>query len=350
MRKSSGEMLRVAVKPPQPEQRSGMTATASKSRFCVLLNIIKPHTIVRIPALATPISDYTAFLLVFASADNILISPMFSTIYCPGNRCPGLWLWMRRLGWVAALAVGVSAQAQVAPADPKPPGDAQFAKQAEKAFDEAKSRYDAESNNIQASLGLARTSYDWADYVTTDAKRAKIAETGMAASRRALQTDSNNVGGHYYLAMNMGQLARTKSLGALKIVTQMEAEFNVVLGLDSKFDHAGADRNLGLLYLDSPGWPLSIGNKGKAREHLEKAVKLSFNYPENQLNLIEANLKWGDKKAATAGLKTLAAIWAAARDEFRGETWESSWADWAKRRAAAEKKAGVKPEDNGAVK
>ncbi len=257
---------------------------------------------------------------------------------------------MRRLGWVLALAAGMSARAQVAPADPKPPGDAQFAKRAEKAFDDAKSRYDPAANNVEASLTLARTSYDWADYVTTDAKRAKIADEGIAASRKVLQTDSNNVAAHYYLAMNLGQLARTKSLGALKIVTQMEAEFNVVLGLDPKFDYAGANRGLGMLYLDSPGWPLSIGNKSKAREHLEKALKLSPDDPENHLNLIEANLKWGDKKAAAAGLKALAEIWPAVRGKLTGEAWASDWADWTKRRAAAEKKAGVKSEDNGAVK
>lgn len=275
---------------------------------------------------------------------------MISTADWPKSR----FRWVRsavgRLFWAAVLAAAVPARAQVAPTDPKPPGDAQFAKQAEKAFEEARARFNKESNSAPACLAFARTSYDWADYAATNSKRAQIAEEGIAASRKALQMEANSVAGHYYLAMNLGQLARTKSWGALKIVDQMEAEFKVALGLDPKFDYAGADRGLGLLYFDSPGWPLSIGNKSKAHEHLEKALKLASDYPENHLNLVEANLKWGDKKAAVAGLKALTEIWPAVRGKLTGEAWAASWADWGSRRVAAEKKAGVKTEDVGAGK
>src|SRR5204863_9133981 len=99
---------------------------------------------------------------------------------------------------------------------------------------------------------------------------------------------------HYYLGMNLAQLAQTKMLGALKIVTQMEREFSIVRDLDEEFDQAGADRNLGLLYRDAPAIG-SIGSRGKARQHLEHAVKLAPPSPENRLNLIETYLKWGER-------------------------------------------------------
>ena len=57
----------------------------------------------------------------------------------------------------------------------------------------------------------------------------------------------------------------------------------VSLRLDPNYDLAGADRALGLLYYEAPGWPLSVGNKNKARQHLQRAVKLAPTYPENQL-------------------------------------------------------------------
>ena len=69
-----------------------------------------------------------------------------------------------------------------------------------------------------------------------------------------------------------------------------------------------------------------------------QALKLSPDYPENQLNLIEAQLKWGDKKAAAAGLKALDEIWPDARKKLTGDEWASSWADWEKRREAAQKR------------
>ena len=74
---------------------------------------------------------------------------------------------------------------------------------------------------------------------------------------------------------------------------------------------------------------------------MQQALKLAPGYPDNHLNLIEAQLKWGDKKAAAAGLKALDEIWPDARKKLTGEDWASAWADWEKRREAAEKKAGV---------
>ena len=133
-------------------------------------------------------------------------------------------------------------------------------------------------------------------------------------------------------------------MGALKLVSEMETEFKIVLTLDPNLDYAGADRGLGLLYLESPGWPLSIGSKSKARQHLLKAEKLSPNSPENLLNLIEAHLGWGDKNAAIRELKQLDDLWPAARKEFTGEKWESTWADWETRRDTFQKKA--RPTEN----
>ncbi len=239
----------------------------------------------------------------------------------------------------------VRAQSGPGPADPKAPPDAKFAGRAESAFNAAKSNFLANSNNPDACLQFIRATFDWADFATSDSKRADIAEQGIAASRHFVQLNSNSAAAHYYLALNLGELARTKSWGALKIVEQMQDEFNVTLKLDPKLDYAGADRGLGLLYLDTPGWPLSIGNKTKARQHLQKALKDAPDYPENHLNLIEADLKWGDKKAAATELKALAEIWPDARKKLTGDAWAADWADWTKRRAAAEKKAGVKPSD-----
>ena len=139
------------------------------------------------------------------------------------------------------------------------------------------------------------------------------------------------VSGHYYLAMNLGQLAQTKSLGALKLVSEMETEFQTARAQDEKYDFAGPDRSLGLLYLEAPGWPTSIGSRSKARHHLQRAVLLSPEYPENRLNLLEAYLKWGDKSAAGREFRILKELLPRAKKEFTGENWESSWADWDKR-------------------
>jgi hypothetical protein len=143
--------------------------------------------------------------------------------------------------------------------------------------------------------------------------------------------------------MNMGQVAETETLGALKLVRQMETEFAIALKANATFDYAGPDRNLGLLYRDAPGWPTSIGNRTKAREHLQQAVIVAPNYPDNVLNLIESELKWGDTAGATRDLKALDESWPKAQKQFTGEDWESSWADWTKRRDDVRKKVGASP-------
>jgi hypothetical protein len=141
--------------------------------------------------------------------------------------------------------------------------------------------------------------------------------------------------------MNLGQLARTKYLGALPLVKEMEPEFQTAGELDARFDHAGPERNLGLLYRDAPGWPVSIGNPSKAQSLLKQSVKLAPNYPENYLHLIESYLKWQEPGDAKKQLRALDAIWPTARTNFTGAQWEQSWDNWSVRRAAAQKQVAA---------
>jgi Tetratricopeptide repeat len=305
-----------------------MAASTNINRACFQFNFTNPYTIIR--------------SLLIATSNSRGAKPR------PERHLRNLRPAFAATGRLGALFAGLvvllgsfNARAQVDTKDPKPPGAAEFAAQAEKTYDAARTRYSNETNNLELAWRFARACFDWADYATTDAKRAAIAGEGIAACHKLLETSSNSIPGHYYLAMNLGQLARTKSLGALKIVGQMEVEFKTGLRLDSGFDYAGPDRNLGLLYLDTPGWPVSLGGKSKARQHLQQALKLSPGYPDNHLNLIEAQLKWGDKKAAIAGLKALDEIWPEAREKLTGDEWAPDWADWTKRREAAQKKAGA---------
>ncbi|MDB6121024.1 MAG: hypothetical protein JWQ71_17 [Pedosphaera sp.] len=214
---------------------------------------------------------------------------------------------------------------------------ANLSKRAERVYQAARTRLQSTPNDAEAAWQFGRAAFDWADYVTTDKERADIAQQGIAACRKVIEKDPESAVGHYYLGMNLGQLARTKDLGALKIVDQMEAEFKIALSLDPKLDHAGPDRNLGLLYRDAPGWPVSIGSKSKSKTHLQNALKLAPEYPENLLNVIEADLKWGDKNGAIRELKKLDELWPTARQEFAGDAWISSWADWEKRRGILQK-------------
>src|SRR5579859_1616015 len=220
---------------------------------------------------------------------------------------------------------------------------AEFAARAEHNFEAARTRFQRVTNNVDAAWQFGRACFDWAEFATSSEQRADLAEQGIEACRQVIILDPSLAAGHYYLGMNLGQLARTKSLGALKLVGQMEKEFKAALELAPEFDHAGPDRNLGLLYLQAPGWPASIGNRAKARTHLQKAVKLAPDYPENLLNLLEADLKWGDRNGATREMKALEESWPVAREKFGGTNWEASWVSWEARLEQLKRKATEAP-------
>jgi tetratricopeptide (TPR) repeat protein len=212
-----------------------------------------------------------------------------------------------------------------------------FAAAAKKQYRQTQAVYVAQSSRAENAWQFARACFDVADYSTNSAERALLAEQGIAACRQLLAREPNSVAGHYYLGMNLGQLAQTKGLAALKIVDQMEQEFAAARELDEHFDFAGPDRNLGLLYRDAPSIG-SIGSRSKAHKHLQKAVDLAPDYPENRLNLIEAFIGWSDRNGARRELKALEGIWSAARTNLAGEAWAPSWADWKQRFMKARKK------------
>lgn len=196
---------------------------------------------------------------------------------------------------------------------------------------ESVERARANPTNAEAAWQLARACFDRADFATNHTQRAALAEQGILASRHALQLATNSAAAHYYLGLNLGQLAQTKLLGALKLLTQMQTAWTTAATLDAKFDYAGPHRSLGLLYLDAPGWPTSLGSRTKARLHLRKAVELCPEYPGNLLSLLEAQLKWGETSQVRTQLNTLATTMSSARTNFVGEPWDRDWLDWNER-------------------
>ena len=212
-----------------------------------------------------------------------------------------------------------------------------FEARARTEFQRALNRYQSDSQNATNVWEFAAAVFDVAEYSTNSTERAAFANQGIAASRSLVARNPDLAAGHFYLAMNLGQLARTRLIGALGLVKEMEREFKAAGDLDPEFDHAGPERNLGLLYRDAPGWPVSIGNPSKSLSMLRQSVKLAPQYPGNRLHLIESYIHWKELDSARRELRALDAIWPTARINLTGEKWEPSWVEWTTRRAAARK-------------
>jgi tetratricopeptide (TPR) repeat protein len=212
-----------------------------------------------------------------------------------------------------------------------------FYLRAEAAFQNAEKNFPATTNFIAAALEMARTSFDLAELATNETQRAEISRRGIAACRDWLAREPKAAAAHYYLAMNVGELAQAEapSLAAYKMVHEVEREFTAAAELDVRYDFAGPARNLGELYFQAPIWPLSVGSKHKAREWLERAAALAPEYPENLLCLAEAQLQWRQLDEAAKTLRRLAANWPAAVTNLTGEAREKDWREWTARRVAA---------------
>jgi len=210
---------------------------------------------------------------------------------------------------------------------------------AERNYQQAQQRLRQSPTNLTLLVEFSRAAFEWAELAPKDDQRAEVAQRGMEAARRVIGQSSTNAAARYWLAMNMGQFARTKMFAALKLVREMEAEFLRARELDRMVDYAGPDRSVGLLYRHTPGWPTSIGSKKKARQHLERAVELVPAFPENHLCLLESYAEWDEKENFHRQFKKTAEALEAARAKYKGPEWEPSWADWEKRFANMKAKA-----------
>jgi hypothetical protein len=229
--------------------------------------------------------------------------------------------------WLLALCVAANFCANADDGD-RP---AVFLQRAEQAYQTARLRYHANPTNTEAAWQFARACSDRADIAKHDKEKAAYAQEGMLACRQALIDNPKSAYAHYYLGVNLGELASTHGVSALSELREMEGEWNAALRLDATIDYSGPNRCLGLLYMQAPGWPLSIGSRSKAIKYLTDAVQLSPTYPDNLLSLAEAHLKWNEYAQAQGVAARIPAVFAQGRKDLSGPAWESIWLDWDQR-------------------
>jgi hypothetical protein len=261
----------------------------------------------------------------------------------PGQDLPGQPRWPRRVLAVLVAAMALLTSGNLLRGEPPQPRDFEaYLERVQRAFQKARENWDQNKTNLEAAWKVGQAAFDWAEFATNDDQRAFVAEVGITACRHAAALDSNNVAAHYYLGLNLGQLARTRLLGALKLIDEMEREWTVAIRLDPKFDYGGPHRAIGVLYRDAPGWPTSIGSEKKSRLNLSKAIELHPEYPGNRLSYYEGLIEWGDKKVIREKAKETHEFLQQARAVFSGERWDLDWADWDRRWSEIRRKAGVK--------
>ena len=126
--------------------------------------------------------------------------------------------------------------------------------------------------------------------------------------KEAITLNPKAVYGNYWYAANLGSWGLCRGImSSLKSITPMRKSMEIVLKENENFYFAGPHRVLGRLYHQAPGWPISIGNKSKASDHLERAVKLAPTFFHNRLYLAEFYLDVGKKPKAKEHLEWILA-------------------------------------------
>lgn len=236
-------------------------------------------------------------------------------------------LFLKRFRWLlpAGCLAGACLGADV---DPKP-----FYPAALKNFIARRADWQSSRTNVPTALSFGTAAYELATLAGSSSERAEVAEQGIAACRGAAVQAPNAVGPTYYLAMNLGELARTKMLGGLKLVKEMETLFLHARALDEKYDFAGPDRCLGMLYFQAPSWPTSVGSRAKAHDHLRRAIELRPNYPNNLIAYADILNRSRDRALLAETLKSLDDLWPKARKEITRDVSDYNWATWEESRS-----------------
>lgn len=146
----------------------------------------------------------------------------------------------------------------------------------------------ADPDNVLAHIRIGELHY-WLGEVIEDGEALPLLERGIGFAERAAELDPNNPEAYYWVGVLTGRIGEERGiLQSLFMVKDIMAALERTLQLDP--NHAGAHLLASQVYRKAPGWPLSIGDRKKAVEHGEEAVRLDPTKTVHVLNLAEAYL------------------------------------------------------------
>jgi tetratricopeptide (TPR) repeat protein len=133
-----------------------------------------------------------------------------------------------------------------------------------------------------ANWRLARVEYWIGDHTADKTVKKQIFQQGIEHARKAIELGPDKVEGHFWLGVCYGVYGEAKGvLKSLSLVKPIKEEMRRVLEIEPAYDRGGADRVLGRVFHEVPGF--AGGSEKKSLEHLLKAVEYG---PRVGLNLL----------------------------------------------------------------
>ncbi|OGD12997.1 MAG: hypothetical protein A2V76_03725 [Candidatus Aminicenantes bacterium RBG_16_63_14] len=188
-------------------------------------------------------------------------------------------------------------------------GDALFAQRAEPAKPkEAQAKYEealsAGEDAFGANWRLARVKYWIGDHTADKTAKRQIFLQGVDHAKKAVELGPDKPDGHFWLGVCWGVYGEAKGvLKSLALVKPIKETMRRVLEIDPAYDRGGADRVLGRVYHEVPGF--AGGSEKKSLEHLLKAVEYGPRVGLNLLYLADTYISLGKIEKARETLESI---------------------------------------------
>jgi len=154
---------------------------------------------------------------------------------------------------------------------------------------------------------MARVEYWIGDHTGNKGDKKRIFEQGIYHAKKAVQLAEDKPEGHYWLGINYGVYGEAKGiLKSLSLVKPTKEEMNKVLAIDPSFDEGGADRVLGRVYHELPGF--AGGSKKKSLEHLLKSREMGPRVGLTRIYLADTYLSMDEIEKARQELEFVLAM------------------------------------------
>ena len=154
---------------------------------------------------------------------------------------------------------------------------------------------------------MARLEYWIGDHTGNKGDKKRIFEQGIYHAKKAVQLAGDRPEGHYWLGINYGVYGEAKGiLKSLSLVKPIKEEMNKVLAIDPSFDEGGADRVLGRVYHELPGF--AGGSKKKSLEHLLKSREMGPRVGLTRIYLADTFLSMDEIEKARQELEFVVAM------------------------------------------
>ncbi len=145
---------------------------------------------------------------------------------------------------------------------------------AKKAYEYYESEFQ-KKKTYESAWKFSRAARFYAHYFVKDIEaKKKIFEKAKDVALEATKVDPLKPEGHYYLGVAYGSWAEANGvLQSLAYAQPIVDEMTKVIQIDPDFREGAAYMVRGRVYHKAPGWPISIGDKEKAKNDFEKAIK-----------------------------------------------------------------------------